>query len=89
MIEKYFLNFYIKGEKHSLFFSYDDYTTLLKLIPEKDYNNFVNTQISRGAESTKSTITQQLKDLADLKEKGILTEDEFNDKKKILLDKIK
>jgi hypothetical protein len=81
-----FLNFYIDGVKHSLFFNYEDYTTLLKLMPQKDYNNFVNAQISRGS---KSSITEQLMDLADLKEKGILTEDEFNEKKKILLDKIK
>ena len=81
-----FLNFYLDGVKHSLFFNYEDYTTLLKLMPQREYNNFVNAQISRGS---KSSITEQLKDLADLKEKGILTEDEFNDKKKILLDKIK
>lgn len=84
-----YLSLYIDGEKKSLFFNYDDYTTFLKLIPQKDYNNFVNTQISKGSESSDSSAIEQLKDLADLKEKGILTEDEFNEKKKVLLDKIK
>lgn len=81
-----FLNYFVDGVKHSMFFNYEDYTTLLKIIPEKDYNNFVNSHLLRGS---KSSITEQLKDLSDLKEKGILTEQEFSEKKKILLDKIK
>ncbi|PIH03056.1 hypothetical protein [Clostridium combesii] len=84
-----FLNYFVDGVKHSMFFGYGDYTTLLKIMPEKDYNNFVNAYLAKGSKSSKSSITQQLKDLADLKEKEILTEDEFNEKKKILLDKIK
>lgn len=53
-----------------MFFDYEDYTTLLKIMPEKDYNNFVNSYLLKGS---KSSITEQLKDLADLKERVILT----------------
>lgn len=81
-----FLNFYLEEKKHSLFFNYDDYVTLLKLIPQKDYNNFVNGQLAKG--SKKSSIAQQIKELSELKEQGILTEEEFAEKKKVLLDKI-
>lgn len=81
-----FVNYYVDGTKHSLFFDYSDYTTFVKMIPDKDYSNFVNTYLSRG---TKSSIADELRELADLKEKGILTEEEFSEKKKILLDRIK
>ncbi|HEY5589029.1 MAG TPA: SHOCT domain-containing protein [Candidatus Paceibacterota bacterium] len=80
-----FLNYFIDGVKHSMFFYYEDYTTFLKVIPEKEYNSFVNVHISKGS---KQSFKEQLIDLADLKEKGILSEEEFNEKKKILLDKI-
>ena len=33
-------------------------------------------------------VLEKIEKLSDLKEKGILTEDEFNDKKKELLDRI-
>ncbi|MCR1973069.1 hypothetical protein NSA52_02850 [Clostridium sporogenes] len=65
-----FLNYFVDGVKHSMFFDYEDYTTLLKIMPEKDYNNFVNSYLLKGS---KSSITEQLKDLADLKERVILT----------------
>ena len=81
-----FLNYFIDGVKHSMFFNYEDYAIFLKVIPEKEYNKFLNTRVVKGS---KQSFKEQLIDLADLKEKGILTEEEFNKKKKILLDKIK
>jgi len=81
-----FLNYFVDGVKRPVFFYYTDYPTLLKLIPEKDYNNLFKRNVSKGS---KPLFKEQLVDLADLKEKGIITEEEFNEKKKILLDKIK
>lgn len=79
------LNYFVDGIKHSMFFDYEDYTTFLKIIPEKEYSNFVNNHLVRGS---KSSIVQQLEEMAYLMEKRIITEEEFNEKKKILLDKI-
>lgn len=80
-----FMNYFIHGIKHSMFFNYGDYTTFLKIMPYKDYNNVVNAQLSSGS---KLSVKEQLIELADLKEKGILTVEEFDETKKRLLDKI-
>ncbi|MBU3135029.1 hypothetical protein KPL39_01980 [Clostridium gasigenes] len=82
-----FINYFVGGEKHSMFFDFNNYTTLLKIMPEKDYNNVVNKAIKKG--SNTSSIAEDIKSLSELKEKGILTDKEFDEKKKILLDKIK
>lgn len=81
-----FLNYFVDGEKHSLFFDFGDYSALLKLIPQKEYSVVVNSNIAKAINPT--SVTKQLKELAELKESGIITEEEFLDKKKVLLDKI-
>ncbi len=78
-----FINFYENGEKSSLFFAFDDFSTLLKLIPSKSYENFV--KLSSSSQNMQESIVEQIKGLADLRDKGIITEDEFNLKKKQLL----
>ena len=42
-----------------------------------------------SAESGNENIIKQIKMLSDLKKEGILTQDEFDEKKKFLLDKMK
>lgn len=69
-----------------MFFEYSDYEIFLQIIPKKEYTNFVNSHISRGL---KSSFKEHLIDLTDLKEKEIIIEEEFIEKKKILLDKVK
>lgn len=81
-----FINYFDDGVKHSMFFDYEDYMTLLKIMPEKEYSNVVKSNLLRGS---KSSTIEQIKELGELKEKGILTKEEFNEKKKLLLDKIK
>lgn len=81
-----FLNYFVDGDKHSMFFDFGDYTTLLKLLPQKEYSVVVNSHITKAINPT--SVTKQLKELAELKESGIITEEEFLDKKKVLLDKI-
>ena len=39
-----YINFFVEDVKHSLFFKFSDYNTLLKLIPDKAYANLTNQQ---------------------------------------------
>ena len=88
-----FLNYFDNNERHSLFFDIDAYQIFNDWIPEKEYNivhaikssEIIKTQIN--AESNKS-VTDQLRELAKLRDDGIITENEFNEKKKQLLDRI-
>lgn len=80
-----FLNFFTDGTKHSMFFSYGSYNSLYTLIPQKAFGNHTQTPTKTD---NQSAILDQIKELAELKDRGILTEEEFSEKKKILLDKI-
>lgn len=89
-----FINFFNdKDEKHSMFFDFDAYNIFIELMPEKAFeivsaikaNAILNKVVN---ESKSSSITDQIRELAKLKDEGILTEEEFNNKKKELLDKI-
>ena len=82
-----FMNYFINNVRHTMFFDFEDYETFSKIIPEKKHDNQINNQC--GEKTEKTTALQQLKDLAELKANGILTDEEFAEKKKILLDKIK
>lgn len=84
-----FLNFFIDNEKYSMFFDYEGYNTLLNIIPDKAYTNIYNSYImSQINKDEKEKIVNQIKKLAELRDEGILTEDEFIKKKKDLLSKI-
>ncbi len=89
-----FLNFFDDNKvKHSMFFEFKDYDIFKQLIPEKDYNIVstiqTNSIISKVINESKSAnVTDQIRELAKLKDEGILTEEEFAEKKKALLDKI-
>jgi Ca2+/Na+ antiporter len=89
-----FINFFKNnGDRASIFFDFNDYQTLLDIAPEKEYamvyarkmNNLLNknTQI----DETK-VIAEKIKEIAVLRDMGILTETEFTDKKNELLAKI-
>ncbi|MFC2028858.1 SHOCT domain-containing protein, partial [Chloroflexota bacterium] len=89
-----FLNYFDeKNERHSLFFDKNAFQAFNDIIPEKEYH-IVNTLKasnlikSQTVTSKEKTITGQIRDLAKLKDEGIITEQEFNEKKKVLLDKI-
>lgn len=88
------LNFFDdKNEKHSMFFEYKDYNIFKDLIPEKSFeivsmietSNILNMSINKN--STEN-ITDQIRKLAQLRDEGIITEEEFVDKKEKLLAKI-
>ena len=80
-------------KRRSLYFEHKDYRIFNDLIPEKEFNivtaikssGLIRSQIKINENKTTS---EQIRVLAKLKDEGIITEEEFNEKKKILLDKI-
>ena len=68
-----------------IFFNPETYDVFLNLLPQKEIN-FIKTK--RETPNNENDIVNQIKRLAQLKEEGILTEEEFSDKKKTLLEKI-
>jgi hypothetical protein len=77
------------GTTKNMFFSPETYEILLQLIPDKDIN-LVKTNNSPSEVSKNKTddVYVKIRELAKLKDDGILTEEEFIEKKKILLEKI-
>lgn len=88
-----FLNFYLEGSKHSIYFDFKDYNTLNQLLPEKAFEivNAVKTSMlinnSLDSNNTK-TITEKIREIAKLRDERIITNDEFEQKKSKLMDKI-
>lgn len=83
-----------KKERRSLIFKYPDYHKFNDLIPEKEFHIVKSIKSAQLISSQKTTnndknITEQIRELAKLRDEGILTDEEFNEKKKVLLDKIK
>lgn len=89
-IRKTYLNYIENNEKKHMIFVSKDYDTLLKLIPEKEMSYIKNNNILKSGkyEKDNNSIYKDIEGLAKLRDKGILTEEEFNNKKQILLDKI-
>lgn len=61
----------------------------IKLKTYKGVRNIEKNKVLESSNSQESNVYNDIEELSKLKEKGILTEEEFIDKKKILLDKIK
>lgn len=83
-----FLNFFIDGKKHSMLFNYKGYLLLQTIIPEKDYNKNQNSIANYSNSKSDDDIIKKIKQLSELKDEGILTEEEFQEKKKELLEKM-
>lgn len=71
------------NEKSIIVLSSEAYDYLLSVLPEKEYS-FVMSQ-QKEQESEQSSSLLELEQLAELRDKGILTEEEFSAKKKQLL----
>ena len=92
-----YINVFIDGVKRSLFFNFGAYNSLLKLMPEKEYSVVACRQtsasrvlnVSKNEGSNNSRVVEQIRQLQALKHDGILSKEEFDDKKRILLAKIK
>ncbi len=79
-----------EGKTTSLTLSANAYEELWQHIPEKDYNYINTTQKRQDPDAndvrTKVSVADEILKLADLRDKGILSEEEFNKKKKQLLE---
>lgn len=69
-----------------MFFNHKGYDTLLEIIPDKEYNKVYNNHITNQDDKEKTI--NQIKKISELRDEGILTEDEFQEKKRELLSKI-
>ena len=80
------------------FFDIDSYNIFNNLLPEKEFsivNAVKSSQLiyqqktnTQSISENKVSISDQIRELAKLKDEGIITEQEFSNKKKQLLDKI-
>lgn len=81
--------YYIENnENKRMVFTSKDYNELSKLIPEKEMSYIQNSKIVESNTSQGNNIYKDIEELAKLRDKDILTEEEFNQKKQLLLDKI-
>ncbi|KMT21514.1 SHOCT domain-containing protein [Clostridium cylindrosporum] len=82
------LEFYNNEDKLSyIFLDNNAYKILLKLIPEKEIN-FNKHRIESNNTNSSNNVYDEIKKLAELKDQGIITEEEFNEKKQELLKRI-
>jgi hypothetical protein len=89
------IKFFDENDKRcKLIFDHKSYEVLKDLIPEKEYD-IVSSIKSENiikklqGEDGNKTVFDQIRELAKLKEDGILNNDEFIEKKRVLLEKIK
>ena len=88
-----FLNYFDGNERQTLYFDNNAFQTFNDLIPEKEFSivsaikssEIIKNQVNVNSQSS---VTDLLRELAKLRDDGIVTENEFNEKKKQLLDKI-
>ena len=81
----------LKTKTTSLRMSFEAYDVLSELIPEKEYNvvqELKKLSIVTKSSSTTISATEQIRELAKLKDDAILTEEEFIEKKRELLTKM-
>lgn len=94
-----FINFFIDGKKTSLFFDLSAFQVFNDLIPEKEYNivsalktsHIIRTQQAKAnktPDTSSKSVSEQIRELGQLRDDGLLSETEFAEKKKQLLDKI-
>lgn len=82
------------NQEKRIVFSSDSYNTLRYLLPDKEIGYIEKHKIVEANKPKESndiqenSIYKDIEELARLKDKGILTEEEFVEKKKLLLDKI-
>lgn len=80
--------FYDDGEKDGvIIFKHEDYYTLRKIIPNKDYE-IVNKIVANSVTTPNDDIVSRMKKLKELYENELITSEEFEQRKKEMLDKI-
>lgn len=76
--------------ERTMSFGHEGYDVLYKLIPGKSYHivDAIRTNKIIQEQSNSKSIANQIRELAKLKDSGMLTDEEFSEKKKALLDKM-
>ncbi len=90
---KVFLNYLKNEDRKSLYFKFKDLNNFRDLLPQKEFAiaSSINNEkllVEERKNIEFKTITEQIRELAVLKEEGIISEEEFLNKKKELLNKI-
>lgn len=86
---KTYLNYSEEGLNIQIIFSSKVYDVLLNLIPKKELDCIENYKtIELNKNQNENSIYRDIDELSKLRDKGILTEHEFNQKKQLLLDRI-
>lgn len=75
------------GSDEILMIEYSYYDKLIELIPEKQ-KSFIEAKKNLDLLNDNETILRQIQKLAELRDEGVLNEEEFTAKKKFLLEKI-
>lgn len=89
-----YINYFDKyKQRQSIFLEFIDYQTLIDLIPTKEYSIVTELKKNKLIQSVQKddnieSITVTIRELAKLKDDGLLSEDEFLSKKKELLERI-
>lgn len=80
-----------KNEVENLEFTHDAYEALKQLMPSKELRRIINLTKSRQEKPElleKTTAKDKLKQLQDFKEEGLITEEEFSEQKKKILNSL-
>lgn len=81
-----YLYFKKDGVSYGSKFSYDDFQTFKKVIPEYDYKTKTTENAINKSKEPKESISEQLRQLKVLLDDGIITQEEFDCKKKQILE---
>ncbi|MGI6326625.1 MAG: SHOCT domain-containing protein [Saccharofermentanales bacterium] len=84
------LYYSVDGKGEMIAFMYDDFHKIKKLLPKYDYSVVISKEIqsSKTRENFSTQFEDRLNNLLDLKSKGLLTEDEYQKKRKQIIDNI-
>jgi len=86
------LNYFVNGNRKTMTYKHENYQIFDDLIPNKSFNIVSEIKkhelVQQNINVDNKVITEQIKELAKLKDDGILTEDEFTEKKIELLAKL-
>jgi hypothetical protein len=91
VVKSCILCYFRNGFGYLVSFDYDDYKVFNEYIPDKEYyfvkdNTKINTNLKESIQET--NVIQKIRELGNLKDEGLITQEEFDEKKKELLKKV-
>lgn len=82
------LNFLLNGEKDFIVSDYEGYKILLDIMPEKSFKNIHDNYIMNKSKNKNQSISSKIKEIAKLRDEGLLNEEEYQRKKEEILERI-